>query len=435
MPTSLTTLPHDTLTEIADYLSERDLYQLKATASFFKPAVNAALVKKLSREHIKQIATGDNHTLFLQHDGSVWGCGENYEGELGIGHYENQPTLVRIPIEQVQRIIAGGQQSLFIKKDGSVWGCGENYEGQLGLGCRIQTPSTPVRLPIDQVQDFSAGGGHSLFLKPDGSVWGCGCNGRGQLGIDYMDVDVQYTLVRLPIDQVQQISAGDNHTLFLKMDGSVWGFGSNDAAQLGIDSTVDKSYTPVRIPIDQVQQIIAKGACSLFIKIDGSVWGCGDNMFSQLGMEQDMTTQSPPAYMSIDQVQQISAGGAHTLFFKMDGSVWGCGFNSDSRLGIASSDEDYESSPIQIPIDQVKQISTGSSHTVFLKTDGSIWVCGKNKEGQLGLGYYHKDDSSFTLQLLPKYQKLAERLQKLKEPVLSPPVLEDISSPSLKLRS
>jgi alpha-tubulin suppressor-like RCC1 family protein len=39
-----------------------------------------------------------------------------------------------------------------------------------------------------------------------------------------------------------------------------------------------------------------------------------------------------------------------------------------------------------IKLDEIEQIACGYTHTFILKNDGSIWSCGFNNNGQLGLG-------------------------------------------------
>lgn len=40
-----------------------------------------------------QIAAGNNHSLFLKSDGSLWGMGENDYGQLGDGTYGTRPYV------------------------------------------------------------------------------------------------------------------------------------------------------------------------------------------------------------------------------------------------------------------------------------------------------------------------------------------------------
>ena len=80
-------------------------------------------------------------------------------------------------------IAAGEQHSLFLKDDGSLWAMGYNGYGQLGNGnTSSYTNSTPIQVIDSGVAQVAAGGSHSLFLKDDGSLWAMGYNYHGQLG-------------------------------------------------------------------------------------------------------------------------------------------------------------------------------------------------------------------------------------------------------------
>ncbi len=80
------------------------------------------------------------------------------------------------------------------------------------------------------------------------------------------------------ITNVQAIAAGENHTVALKADGSVWTWGSNDSGQLGSDT----SSTPLPVMAEGVSSVVAIAAgadTSIALTADGSVytWGGGEN--------------------------------------------------------------------------------------------------------------------------------------------------------------
>jgi hypothetical protein len=90
----------------------------------------------------------------------------------------------------VSKIAAGERYSMALRTDGTVWGWGENNMGQLGDNSTTTRP-TPVQVVgvggtgfLTGVEDISAGGAsnHTLALKPDGTLYGWGYNGDGQLG-------------------------------------------------------------------------------------------------------------------------------------------------------------------------------------------------------------------------------------------------------------
>ena len=73
-------------------------------------------------------------------------------------------------------------------------------------------------------------------------------------------------------------------------------------------------------------------------------------------------------------VTAIAAGGCHSLFLKSDGSLWAMGYNAYGQLG----DGTYNNTnrPEQIVASNVTAIAAGDCHSLFLKSDGSLWAMG-----------------------------------------------------------
>src|ERR1017187_6574024 len=127
--------------------------------------------------NVTAIAAGEYHSLLLKSDGSLWAMGCNEYGQLGDGYFNsvgtNQPE--KIVANGVTAITAGSYHSLFIKSDGSLWGMGDNEDGQLGDGT-WDAHITPEKIVATNVTAIAAGEFHSLFLMSDGSLWGMGYN-------------------------------------------------------------------------------------------------------------------------------------------------------------------------------------------------------------------------------------------------------------------
>jgi alpha-tubulin suppressor-like RCC1 family protein len=117
--------------------------------------------------------------------------------------------------------------------DGSIMFWGSNIWGQLGLNpfsyTNVTTPF--VNGGFTDVKKIKTGENHTVLLNNDGTVWGCGSNMRGQLGITGQEFTFVFRL--LDIADVDDIDVGSNHTMFLK-DNTVYVCGSNDYGQLGI---------------------------------------------------------------------------------------------------------------------------------------------------------------------------------------------------------
>jgi len=78
------------------------------------------------------------------------------------------------------------------------------------------------------------------------------------------------------------VSVGSVHTMAIKTDGSLWGWGNNVHGQLG-DGTAINQNTPVRIGIDTNWAYVSAFAHTIAIRTDGTLWVWGDNEYGQLG--------------------------------------------------------------------------------------------------------------------------------------------------------
>ena len=89
----------------------------------------------------------------------------------------------------------------------------------------------------------------------------------------------------------------------------------------------------------------------------------------------------------------MTAGNFHSLFLKNDGSLWAMGYNLYGQLGNGTNNSLANSFPIQIVPNGVTAVAgglggLGGTHSLFIKSDGSLWGMGNNAYGQLGTGTY-----------------------------------------------
>jgi len=178
----------------------------------------------------------------------------------------------------------------------------------------------------------TAGVNHSLILRSDGSVRGWGLNANGQ------------TNVPEGVTSVVAIAAGHLHGLALKADGSMVGWGPQISVPEGVTNTV---------------AIAAGHYHSMALKADGSVVCWGENSYGQ--------TNVPPGATNI---VAIAAGGNVSLAARADGTVIGWGENSFGQCTPSGT------------VNNVVMVATGGTHSLGLRNDGQVYVWGNISSGQ-----------------------------------------------------
>lgn len=262
-----------------------------STPSRSTPAVVAGL------SDIVSVSAGLGMTAALDRSGRVWTFGDNFYGQLGTptnsGMTAANPTPTQVPgLTDVVAVDVGGYNTLVLRRDGTVWAFGQNQFGQLGVVANAGTTNataTPVQVPgLGDVVALAAGQYHSAVLAADGTVWTFGLNQNGQLGraanLGTNNPNTTPTQVAGITDAVA-IATDELHVMVLRADGTVWAFGANNQRQLGNPTGVGGDVaTPVQV--DGAERIVAIGAGqehSLVVRDDGTVWGVGSNNSGQLG--------------------------------------------------------------------------------------------------------------------------------------------------------
>ena len=320
------------------------------------------------------LACGDRHTLFIKDDGSLWGMGTNYYGQLGLGDFKDRFLPQKIVDQNVVSVAAGSEFTFFLRSDGSLWGMGKTEYGQFGNGSSSWRTSSPVELRRDIV-DIACGNKHSLMLTKDGQLLGAGDNDSGALGNERKSADNKVILID---SGVRSMAAGSYHTLYIKEDQTLWGTGQNGYGQLGLGDKLLRSK-PEKID-DDVVDVVSKGSFSLYLKSDGTLWGMGWSSYGALGVNSYYVV-SP--VMIDNRVLSFTAGRMHTLYVRDDNSLWGVGYNGAHQLG--KSTNSYEYKPIQIATNVVAA-SAGENFSLFENEDSILMGMGSNSDGQLGKG-------------------------------------------------
>ena len=237
------------------------------------------------------------------------------------------------------------------KTDGTMWMWGRNYAGQLGNnegGPGAPNRSSPCQIP-----------GTTWAFRDDSY------NGNDK----------------------SKMCMGQGASFGIKTDGTLWGWGENQAGQLGQSSDKNKRSSPTQIPGSWSVINIVKDSGVYGIRTNGELWCWGYNQ-GYLGMN-DNTEYSSPVQIAGGGTNWRSVGGVgnrQQVATKVDGTLWTWGGGSDGQLGINSRAD--KNSPCQVGTDTTWRLgTTGDEFTMATKVDGTLWAMGLNHKGQLGLNF------------------------------------------------
>ena len=143
---------------------------------------------------------------------------------------------------------------------------------------------------------------------------------------------------------------------------------------------------------------------------DGSLYVWGGNDYAELGLGHDNSQYTPqsidPKYFNNKTIQSIYGRYHYTLALMEDGSLYTWGYNVYGELGLGHNTN--QNTPQLISPDHfenkiIQSIHTGNSNNLTLMNDGSLYSWGCNGQGQLGLGHYDHQNTP---------QKIEDRLEK-----------------------
>ncbi len=297
--------------------------------------------------------------------------------------------------------------SFYINDENKLFSIGENGSGQLGIG--NQKSHFDPQHVMDDVKDVIVGGGPFVFaIKLNGDVYAWGKNQHCQLGLGgtyNTDSDTNYISYpeQLSLNfNVKQIVCGNSFALILDDNGNVYGAGSNEYGQLGLESSYTKSsvvstFTKIDILSGKnIVMIAASGYTSYALTDTNELYSFGDNYYGELGTNSEVKHPNDSALNKclIDNVIAVSASDSNALALTSDNKVYSWGRNQYSQLGVEWYSETSSLKPIEIMnyydgeslinVTPSKILSCGNTNFI-ISTDNDLFSFGANNESNAGI--------------------------------------------------
>jgi len=260
----------------------------------------------------------------------------------------------------------------------------------------------PTIVPRDSfknapVRMLACGHDFTLVLTKYGRVFSTGDNDRGQLGLN----DTRSRRVFAPIDPaffddstITLVAAGSRHCMALSaQDGALFVFGCNRWCQLGIDCKKSTQSVPIVVPADSFGGstpvfVDAGDEFSMVVMSDGSLYGCGMNNNYQLGLGDNMLVKrmrrvGDAGKFHGQRVRSVRCGSVHSIILTEDNTLWACGLSTDPLCGISVNPvAGFVKVPTRIPHarfhgNDVIVFSAGVSHSAAVTSKGELYTWGE----------------------------------------------------------
>jgi alpha-tubulin suppressor-like RCC1 family protein len=371
-----------------------------------------------------QVAAGQGHTLAIRSDGTLWGWGYNGAGSVGTNTSEygrSNPTQIG-SASNWSKVYAGNNQSFGIRTDGSLWSWGTGDYGSLGLNDNIKSRSAPAQITTPVTSWSQVAVGNNNFagaIDYLGRLYTWGTNYYGYLGFNSVTAYLApgySSPTQIPgTDSWISVAAGTYVMGGIKLNGSLWTWGYTTSGEFGDGSYNVARSSPVQVGTSS-WTVLKSSAYTNFAGITtlGKLYAWGDNSNYQIGDGTNFNRSTVTQVAGTTSFTNVSVGQYHMLAIPTTSYIQAWGSNGSYQLGITDGlGGSYRSSPVQVGTSITTIISSptkigdsswtiasaGASHSMAIRSDGTLWAWGFNTNGQLGLGVSDNTSRSSPVQV------------------------------------
>ena len=307
------------------------------------------------------VSGGNIYTSAIRDDGTLWMWGGNSAGVLGQGDVISRSSPVQVgSLTDWSKLCAGGDENMVaIKTDGTLWLWGANSAGQLGTGDEDKR-SSPIQLgSLTNWKQASFGLRSMGFVKTDGTLWTIGNGGAGQNGDSRSSSDIDSPVQVGTSTNWAYISCPREGRTGVRTDGTLWAWGSGEYGITGLDTALSiSSQTQVGSLTDWAQVGEPAFNGNIHIKIDGTLWAWGQQNAGLGNGDGTAINRSSPVQIGTDTDWFAAGYGNRTgTALRTDGTLWAWG----AAGYVGDSTAIGRSSPVQIGTDTDWRVEDGTT--------------------------------------------------------------------------
>jgi alpha-tubulin suppressor-like RCC1 family protein len=336
---------------------------------------------------IKQIAVGEDCSLFLFSSGKVQATGRNTSGQLGVGDIADRYALTGVLLPAPATEIGVSDDTAYaLTADRRLylWGDNRYRQAENSSAPVVTRPTLRDDLP-GEIKQFALDWYSAVLLTVDDEIYAWGSKLSLKTLTDYnydpifqatpllqtmpFTVDTETGETYIPHD-IESIAANGS---YFGTDKDGMFFGRTDHNQA--------------IPLGRGEIVKLAGgrALTVLLTADGNLYLWGANSNGELGAGDRAPESFPQLLRLAEPLQDVAVGPAHVLALTRSGQVWAWGDNASGQLGLPELRDVLAPAQVEFP-EEIAYIATGFHHSYFVGRSGQLYVCGANDYGQLLTG-------------------------------------------------
>lgn len=307
------------------------------------------------------VQVGEKFIIGLKKDGTIWSAGNNFNGQLGLGHKKSVYELTQIGTDSNWVVITTSSgHTLAIKKDGTLWSWGWNNSGVLGLGHGFDE-NEPKQIGKnknwDKIYAFHA---ISFAITKDSLLYGWGNNNENIND----DADVESPKL---LDSTKKIISVSNfdvyYNFFFDKNNQLYELyrlgGKDENVNLEAITKDNDMYIP------NLSNIYGNHSSFFGTDIDNNLWIYGWNLSGKLGNGNTDDIKKAKKSTFDKKVKDVVNELNYSFILDVDNNIYSCGSNIGQYIG-SYRDRYYSFKLINNDGDWIK-VAGGSSETYALK--------------------------------------------------------------------
>jgi alpha-tubulin suppressor-like RCC1 family protein len=285
---------------------------------------------------------------------------------------------------------------------------GDVYYGHYTSGSlKMEKQFSDNTLLNNNIRQISYDGKHTCVVTKNNEVYVKGDQFNGTLGNgfvwDYQDTyekivskndSIQHD-ISAPTDPMPSISMSACtifNTILLTTTGKLYSAGEGQLGILGLGTNTGNVSLFTLVPFDKTVKILyAKNNSVTVITTENKLYACGSNDYAQFGgmpgniFSYKLIPNSNT--FTNEDIKMATHGLDHLLILKNDGTLYSCGSNGYGQLGLSLANNMNTFKVTLIPTNgPVDFIGCGKNSSGYYK-NGQLYTFGENTNGQLGLGH------------------------------------------------